>query len=296
MDESAREQLRRLGIRPDRSLGQHFLTNEGAADCIVQAALEPEPDGIVEIGPGLGVLTRRLVRAKVPVIAFEMDEDMRPELERIQQEHPNLEVRYQDVLTAEMGEITSSSPGWNDRRETGPRSAGRWVAVGNIPYQITSPLLEQLLTTEPPFAAIVVMIQREVARRLAAQPGTGEYGALSLLARFYAGQPEVVAELSPGSFEPPPKVHSTVLRLTPRTPPIEDPARRKLFFDVVKAAFGQRRKQLPNALSGAPHLELTKSEAREALSGAGITTGRRGETLSLDEFVSLTEAVEEIAR
>jgi 16S rRNA (adenine1518-N6/adenine1519-N6)-dimethyltransferase len=138
------------------------------------------------------------------------------------------------------------------------------------------------------------MIQREVGRRLAADPGTKEYGALTLLARFYAGQPEVVAELTPASFQPPPKVHSVVLRLTPRTPPIEDACRRALFFRVVKAAFGQRRKQLPNALSGGPHLDLEKAQAREALSSAGITTRRRGETLSLQEFVALTEAVEEV--
>ncbi|MFO8081250.1 MAG: 16S rRNA (adenine(1518)-N(6)/adenine(1519)-N(6))-dimethyltransferase RsmA [Armatimonadota bacterium] len=279
MTESARQQLRRLGIRPDRSLGQHFLTNEGAADCIVDAALECEPDGIVEIGPGLGVLTRRLVRADVPVVAFEMDEDMRPELERIEREHPNLDVRYQDVLDAEMAEFSAR---------------GDWVAVGNIPYQITSPLLEQLLTTDPPFAAIVLMIQREVGRRLAAEPGTKDYGALTLLARFHAGQPEVVAELTPASFEPPPKVHSIVLRLTPRRPPIAEPTRRELFFAVVKAAFGQRRKQLPNALSGSPDLTLEKSEAREALARVGIATSRRGETLSLEEFVALTQAVEEV--
>lgn len=279
MNESARSQLRRLGIRPDKGLGQHFLTNEGAADCIVDAALEAGPEGVVEIGPGLGVLTRRLVEAGVPVVAIEMDEEMRPELERIQQEHENLEVRYGDVLHVDMSEFTSR---------------GMWVAVGNIPYQITSPLLEQLLTTEPSFGAIVLMVQREVGMRLAAAPATSGYGALTLLARFYAGQPEVVAELSPGSFEPPPKVHSVVLRLTPRTPPIEEPERRKLFFRVVRAAFGQRRKQLVNALAGAPQLPVDKTEAREALSRARITTTRRGETLSLEEFVALTEAVEEL--
>jgi 16S rRNA (adenine1518-N6/adenine1519-N6)-dimethyltransferase len=188
-------------------------------------------------------------------------------------------VRYEDVLGVTMSEFTCR---------------GAWAAVGNIPYQITSPLLEQLLTTQPPFAAIVIMIQREVGQRLAADPGTSDYGALTLLARFYAGQPEVVAELTPGSFEPPPRVHSIVLRLTPRTPPIEQPARRELFFRIVKSAFGQRRKQLVNALSGSPYLTLGKREAREALSRAGITTTRRGETLSPEEFVALTEAIEEV--
>ncbi len=279
MSESARSQLNRLGIRADKSLGQHFLINEGAAEDIVDAALASQPEGLVEIGPGLGVLTRRLATAGVPVVAIEMDEDMRPELERIQREHANLELRFQDVLRANMSEFTSH---------------GRWVAIGNIPYQITSPLLEQLLTTEPSFEAIVLMIQREVGRRLMAAPGSRDYSALTLLGAFYAGQPEVIAELSPGSFDPPPKVHSVVLRITPRTPPIADPERRGLLFRVVRAAFGQRRKQLVNALAGAPQLTLDKDGAREALSRARITTSRRGETLSLQEFVTLTEAVEEV--
>ena len=278
MSETTRQQLKRLGIRPHKGLGQHFLANEGAADGIVEAALEPEPEGIVEIGPGLGVLTRRLVRAGLPVVAFEMDEQMRAELERIGRAHENLEVRYQDVLAADMSEFTSR---------------GRWVAVGNIPYQITSPLMDQLLRVEPPFASIVLMIQREVARRLRAEPGTKDYGAFTLLARFYAGMPEVIAELSPGSFIPPPKVDSTVLRLTPRTPPIEQPERRELFFKLVRSAFGQRRKQLSNALSESPFIELEKAQAREALAAAGIQSTRRGETLSLEELVTLTEAVEE---
>jgi len=276
--ESPRRQLRRLGIRPRKGLGQHFLVNEGAADRIVAAALEMEPEGVLEIGPGLGVLTRRLAASGLPLVAIEKDEDVAPELSRIADEHPNLQVRYHDVLEADLTELTGR---------------GRWTAVGNIPYQITSPLLGKLLTIEPPFAAIVLMVQREVGRRLAAEPATSEYGAVTLLARFYAGRPEVIAQLSPGSFVPPPKVHSVVLRLIPRPPPIADPNRRELFFAVVRAAFGQRRKQLANALSGAPGLTLDKDQARDALAAAGIVPDRRGETLSLEEFVALTDAVAE---
>ncbi|MEA3403968.1 MAG: 16S rRNA (adenine(1518)-N(6)/adenine(1519)-N(6))-dimethyltransferase RsmA [Armatimonadota bacterium] len=280
MRESTRRQLRRLGVRPRKALGQHFLVNEGAADAIVAAALAEDPDVVVEIGPGLGVLTRRLVRSSKPVVAIEKDRAMASEVARIGDEHPNLEVRYADVLEADLSELTAG---------------GHCVAVGNIPYQITSPLLEKLLTCQPPFAAIVLMVQREVGERLAAEPGTSEYGALTLLARFYAHEPEVVAELAPGSFHPPPKVHSVVLKVIPRQPPVEEGRRRELLFAVVKAAFGQRRKQLPNALSGAPELEIDKSQAREALIRAGIATERRGETLSLEEFATLTEAVEEVA-
>ncbi|MGD9496606.1 MAG: 16S rRNA (adenine(1518)-N(6)/adenine(1519)-N(6))-dimethyltransferase RsmA [Armatimonadota bacterium] len=276
--ESPREQLRRLGMRARKRLGQHFLVNEGAADTIVQAALQREPEGVLEIGPGLGVLTRRLAASGLPVVAIEKDEGLAPELARIHCQHPSLQVLYQDVLEADLGELT--------RR-------GRWVAVGNIPYQITSPLLEKLLRCEPPFAAIVLMVQREVGRRLVAEPGTGDYGALTLLVRFYAGRPELIAQLAPGSFHPPPRVHSVVVRLSPREPPIAEPPRRELFFRVVGAAFGQRRKQLANALGGAPELALGRDQARQALRAAGIDPERRGESLSLPEFVALTEAVEE---
>ncbi len=278
-EESAREQLRRLNLRARKDLGQHFLVNEGAADRIVEAALESEPDLVLEIGPGLGVLTRRLAASGLPVVAIEKDEAMRAELSRIAEEHPGLEVRYQDVLEADLSELTAR---------------GRCAAVGNLPYQITSPLFEKLLTCEPSFMGIVAMVQREVGERLAAEPGTSEYGSLTLLARFYAGQPEIIAQLTPGSFHPPPKVHSVVLRMIPREPPIDDPRRRQLFFALVRAAFGQRRKQLPNALSGAPGLTLEKRQAQEALACAGIEPSRRGETLSLAEFVALTDAVEEV--
>ncbi len=276
--ESPRAQLRRLGIHPRKGLGQHFLINEGAADTIVEAALQADPEALVEIGPGLGVLTGRLAASGLPMVAIEKDEGVAPELARIAQAHPNLQVRYQDVLEADLTELTGR---------------GRTVAVGNIPYQITSPLLGKLLTCAPPFAAIVLMLQREVGRRLAAEPGTRDYGALTLLARFYAGRPEIIAELSPRSFEPPPGVHSVVVRLIPRTPPIDDPSRGELFFAVVRAAFGQRRKQLVNALSGAPGLALDKAQAQAALVGVRVAPDRRGETLSLEEFVALTEAIEE---
>lgn len=276
--ESPRRQLQRLGIHARKGLGQHFLVNAAAADNIVAAALEPGPERIVEIGPGLGVLTRRLAASGLPLVAIEKDEAFAPELSRFEQAHPNLQVCYQDVLRTDLAELTAQ---------------GRTVAVGNIPYQITSPLLEQLLSVEPPFAAIVVMIQREVGLRLAAEPATPEYGALTLLARFYADRPEVIAQLSPGSFYPPPKVHSVVVRLTPRMPPIADRRRRELFFTVVRAAFGQRRKQLINALSGAPDLTLDKQQAAAVLAAAGIAASRRGETLSLEEFVALTDALGE---
>ena len=276
---SPREALRKLGLRPRKGLGQHFLVNQDVADRIVRAALDEEPDGVVEIGPGLGILTERLAASGLPVVAIEKDEAMRPPLEEIQGGHPNLQVRYEDVLGADLAQLTSG---------------GAWVAIGNVPYQITSPLLEKLLTTEPPFKAIVVTVQKEVGERLCAQPGTKQYGALTLLAQFYADEPGIVCSLAPGSFYPPPKVNSVAVKMLPkREPPLAEEDREG-FFALVRAAFGQRRKQLRNALSVVGELGLTRAQVQEALRAAHIEPRRRGETLSLEEFLTLTEAVRQV--
>ncbi len=266
-------------MRPRKGLGQHFLIDQGAAEGIVNAALEMDPEGVIEIGPGLGVLTRHLAAWDLPVIAIEKDEAMAGPLGELQEEYPNLQVRYQDVLQADLGEITQT---------------GRYAVIGNLPYQITSPLLEQLLTTTPPPVAIVVTMQREVGERLAAQPGTKAYGALSLLARLYAGQAEIVREMPPGAFHPAPKVHSVALRLIPVENPLGSEERRKRFFTVVRAAFRLRRKQLRNALIKAGELELEHGTATKALLSCGIEPTRRGETLTVEEFIALADAIEQV--
>jgi len=274
--ESPLQILRRLGLRPRKALGQHFLVSREVADRIVQAALDEQPEGVLEIGPGLGILTERLASSGVPVVAIERDEGMRERLQEIQALHPALEVRYQDVLRAELQAVTAQ---------------GAWVAIGNLPYQITSPLLEKLLTTEPPFKAIVITVQKEVGERLASAPGTKQYGALSLLARFYAGPPAVICELGPGAFYPPPKVRSLAVKLVPKPcPPLPEEERRR-FFAVVRAAFGHRRKKLRNALCLSGELGVSREQALRALRAARVEPDRRGETLSLEEFLALTGAV-----
>ena len=277
--ESPLQTLRRFGMRPRKDLGQHFLVDRGAAEAIVHAALEVEPDGVIEIGPGLGVLTRLLAESGLPVVAIEKDEAMRGPLGELEAAYPNLRVRYEDVLRADLSGLTA---------------AGGQAVIGNLPYQITSPLLEKLLTTVPPPVTVVVTVQKEVGERLAARPGTKQYGSLTLLAALYAPEPEIVRELPPGVFLPAPKVRSLALRLTPRPDPLGDEARRKRFFQVVAAAFGQRRKQLRNALTGAAYLGLDHTLATRALLAAGIEPKRRGETLSVDEFIALADSIAQV--
>jgi 16S rRNA (adenine1518-N6/adenine1519-N6)-dimethyltransferase len=277
--ESPRQTLRRFDMRPRKGLGQHFLVDQDAAAEIVAAALADEPDGIIEIGPGLGVLTRGLAASGLPVIAIEKDEAMREPLAELEEQYPNLTVRYEDVMRADLGEITGR---------------GKYAAIGNLPYQITSPLLEMLFTTEPPPTAIVITVQREVGQRLAADPGTKEYGALTLLARLHAGKPEIVRDLAPGAFHPPPKVHSLAIRFVPQPDALGSSDKRKQFFRVVRASFRQRRKQIRNALANAGELGLDSGQARRALLACGVEPVRRGETLTVEEFIALADAIEQV--
>lgn len=272
--ESPLQTLRRFGLTPQKGLGQHFLVDRAAAEQIVRAALEVQPDGVIEIGPGLGILTRLLAASGLPVVAIERDEAMRGPLGELQAHFPNLTVHYEDVLATDLSALTA---------------LGRRAVIGNLPYQITSPLLEKLLTTTPQPLTIVITVQKEVGERLAARPGTRQYGALTLLADLYAPQPEVIRELAPGAFHPAPKVRSLVLRFTPRPDPLGNEARRQRFFRVVRAAFRQRRKQLRNALMLG--LGLDHATATRALLAAGIEPQRRGETLSLEEFIALTDSI-----
>lgn len=275
--ESPLQTLRRFGLTPRKGLGQHFLVDRAAAERIVQAALEVQPDGVIEIGPGLGVLTRLLAESGLPVVAIEKDEAMRRPLSEVGAAFENLTVRYEDVLRADLSELTAP---------------GRQAVIGNLPYQITTPLLEKLLTTVPPPLTIVITVQKEVGERLAAGPGAKQYGALTLLAALYAPEPEVIGELPPGVFYPAPKVRSLVLRLTPRPDPLGGEERRRRFFRVVRAAFRQRRKQLRNALMLG--LGLDHAAASRALLAAGIEPTRRGETLSMDEFIALSDIIEHV--
>jgi 16S rRNA (adenine1518-N6/adenine1519-N6)-dimethyltransferase len=270
--------LLRLGLKPKKALGQHFLLHPHQAQRIV-AALAPTPEEtVVEIGAGLGALTVFLAQSALRVIALERD----VELARFLQDDRFAEISAVQVVCQDVLEF-------DFRRAS--REAGRPVAVvGNLPYQITSPLLFQLIEDRPAISRAVLMMQEEVGARLMASPGTKDYGILSVLGQYYFRVGRLFS-LSPGNFFPPPLVDSVVIRLMPET---SDPAASDegLLQQLVKTAFAHRRKTLTNTLvAHAGAFGLRREAMRDLLVQVGIDLKRRGETLSAAEFVTISNEV-----
>ncbi len=267
--------LRRLGLRPEKARGQHFLIHPHQARRIV-AALELVPqDLVVEVGPGLGALTVFLAQEARRVVALEVDQALAAYLQaELFAGESRVEVVCQDVLRFDFLELS--------RKAEAPV-----VVVGNLPYQITSPLLFKLAEEKTAISRAVLMMQQEVGARLIANPGTKDYGILSVLLQYHFAMTRLFS-LGPANFYPTPQVTSVVMGLRPRKP---DPAARDeaLFARVVKSAFATRRKTLRNTLAvRGPALGLDAAEVLAALKLLNIDPGRRGETLSVPEFVSLS--------
>lgn len=279
--------LARHGLRPDRRLGQHFLVDANILARIVDTAEVRPGDAVLEVGPGLGTLTRALAQRGARVVAVEIDRRLLPVLGETLAGHGGVEIVTGDALRVDLDAVC-------------PPPAANWKVVANIPYGITGPLVARLLLSgavggRPPgrFPLMVLMVQEEVARRMTAAPGGKDYGAFTLLVRYHA-EVESILRVSRNCFFPPPEVGSAVVRLRARArPPVEaDPG---TLFALVRAAFAQRRKSLRNALAAG----LRGAEGRAgvedgvvqaALRQAGIDGGRRGETLSLEEFAALARA------
>lgn len=271
--ENAAEYTRRLrssGARAHKSMGQVFLINDEVIDQIVAASTLHPDVPLVEIGPGLGVLTRVLVPKTPKMWAVELDKQKVKILHKEFQGQP-VEVLNQDALQLNLHDL------WGDRKG---------YIIGNLPYYITSPLLRHFLEQADYLAGMTVMVQKEVADRIAASPGTKAYGVLSIAVQISA-EVTKVTDVWPSAFWPAPKVSSAVLRLDLRPYPGFD-IDRDAFWRVVKAAFSQRRKTLGNALAGG--LSAAKADVLRILQDAGISEGRRAETLSIEEFQILTRA------
>jgi 16S rRNA (adenine1518-N6/adenine1519-N6)-dimethyltransferase len=259
-------------ILPKKSLGQNFLHDPNMLDKIVTlAALTPD-DRVLEIGPGTGALTGRLARAARQVIAIEVDERLQPVLEDVVAQYPNLSVIYKDILEVDMQSIF---PGES------------YIVVANLPYYITSAILRHLLESAHRPQRLMLTVQQEVAERMVARPD--DMGILSVSVQFY-GRPQIVARLKPSVFWPRPDVDSAVVRIdTYEKPPI-DISDEKTFFQVVRAGFGQKRKQLKNSISSGLHLDAATTSA--IFESTGIDPHRRAETLTLEEWARLTRAFE----
>lgn len=278
--------LKKFNIRPTKSLGQNFLIDNNVIKRIVDAAGIGNGDLVIEIGPGLGGMTAELAAKAGRVIAVEIDRHLLPVLGENLKFCPNVTILNKDIMKVdiqkdimEMKELTDSG-----------FKPDKVRIVANLPYYITTPVVMKLLELELQAECMVFMVQSEVADRMAAHPGGKEYGALSVAVQFYS-EPHKLFNVSPYCFIPQPGVESSVIRLDIyKTQPV-NVIDRDMFFKTVKAAFGQRRKTLLNALSNSGCFNKSKDEIREILKGLGIGETQRGETLSLAQFSELSNAL-----
>lgn len=269
------------GFRHSKSLGQNFLSDIHIIEDIVDGSdIEPE-DLVIEIGPGMGVLTAAAAERAGKVIAVEIDKKLIPILKETLAEYDNVEVINADIMKTDLTEIVEANR---------PADGGKVRVIGNLPYYITTPIIMKLLEESVPADSITIMMQKEVADRIKAEPGGKDYGALTVAVGFYCTITHV-ADAPKEVFVPRPKVDSTVIRLDLRKECPVDLIDQKIFFETVKGGFGQRRKTLLNSLTGVRG--LPKPEIADALDAAGIDSKRRAETLSLDEFAAVAN---EIAR
>ncbi|MBI3028774.1 MAG: ribosomal RNA small subunit methyltransferase A [Candidatus Rokubacteria bacterium] len=257
-----------------RALGQHFLRDAGIARRVVEIAGLTSQDLCVEIGPGEGALTFLLAERAGRLLALEVDEQLVHGLRARLAALTHVEVRLADARRFDYSTLPALRPA----------PEGRVVVVGNLPYSVSKPILERLVAARTAVSEMVLTLQKEVAERVAAGPGSKRYGALSVLTQLYCDARLALA-IPPGAFRPPPKVDSAVLHLRVRAAPRAPIGDEERFHRLVKAAFSQRRKTLANALAGG--LGVSVATARQWLGAAGIDGGRRAETLSLEEFSRL---------
>ena len=274
--------MRRYNLRPNKRLGQHFLVDSRPLYAMLQAAeLLPE-DGVLEIGPGLGVLTRELCSRAGKVVAVEKDRQLIPILEDLTKDFKNICILDADVLKLDMEELREEHYG------------GSFKVVANLPYYITSPIIMKIIENRHLIPLAVLMVQKEVAQRLVASPGSKDYGILTIAVNMYA-EVKLVCNVGKSSFLPPPKVESAVVKILLRQKPRVE-VDEELFFKVVEAAFGERRKTLKNSLSRRLDIPGIDPEViAKALEVTGIDPMRRGETLSIEEYAQLLEALKKYA-
>jgi 16S rRNA (adenine1518-N6/adenine1519-N6)-dimethyltransferase len=289
MTESVMALVRRYQIDPKKSLGQNFLIDTSYLDRIVAAAELTATDVVLEIGPGVGTLTRRLAAQAGQVVAVELDDRLIELLRADFAAQPHVHIVHNDILEIDPPSLITSTLGIEAKsgaKAPAIESRAIYKVVANLPYYITSLALRHLLEASPPPTLAVVMVQREVAERICAKPG--DLSLLAVSVQFYA-IPRIVMRVPAGAFYPAPKVDSAVLRLDVRPQPAVTTVSPQEFFRVVRAGFGQKRKQLANSLSAG--LELPKAAVQEALTAAAIDPKRRAETMTLDECGMLCQAL-----
>lgn len=272
--------LQQYGIRTQKKYGQNFLIDAHIPEKIVEAAGVAGSDCVLEIGPGIGTLTQYLAARAGRVIAVEVDTGLIPVLSETLAEYENTLVISADVLKVDLKKLIE------DHAQDRPVKV-----VANLPYYITTPILMSMLEAQLPVLSYTLMVQKEVADRMQAAPGTKDYGALSLAVQYYT-VPEVVLQVSPGCFLPKPKVGSTVIRLTSRPERLAENEKEAL-FRIIRAVFSQRRKTLYNSLRHAAELSYSAGQITAALESCRLRPDIRGEALSLEQFIELEKALEQ---
>ncbi|KAF5074490.1 16S rRNA (adenine(1518)-N(6)/adenine(1519)-N(6))-dimethyltransferase RsmA [Proteiniclasticum sp. QWL-01] len=271
---NTKELVKKYGFRFTKSLGQNFLVDPTVVRDIIEGSNITKADHVIEIGPGVGTLTRALLEAAGQVTAVEIDSALIPILKEELKNYDNFRLIEGDVLKTDLKALTQGAP---------------VKVVANLPYYVTTPILLRLLEEDFPWQSITIMIQKEVAMRLNAGPGTKDYGSLSVLISYYADT-ELIRLVTPVSFIPQPKVDSLVIRLDRRSQRRVAPKDEQLFFQLVRQSFAMRRKTLHNTLKP---MGIDPVIMADSFAAAGIDPGRRGETLTIEEFARLSDEIKE---
>ena len=269
------ELVKKYNFKFSKSLGQNFLIDDSVPKDIVAGAEVNEDDLVIEIGPGVGTLTAQLLNKAKRVVAIELDSDLIPILNKEIGDNPKFTLIHNDALKVNFNEII------------GDEESVKLVA--NLPYYVTTPIILKLLKEDYKFKSLTIMIQKEVAERMNAEPGNKDYGSLSLLVQYYCDT-KIVRKVAPQCFIPRPKVDSIVIRLDRLTEPKVSVKSEKLFFDIIRSSFNMRRKTLWN---GVKNIGLGKEKLELAFNEANIDPKRRGETLSIQEFAVLSDKIYE---
>lgn len=273
------EILQKYNFNFQKKFGQNFLINTGVLEDIIDAAEVTDEDMVLEIGPGIGTMTQYLCENARQVIAVEIDTNLIPILKDTLSAYDNVRIINDDILKVDINELARE---YNNGRPI--------KVVANLPYYITTPIIMGLFESHVPIESITVMVQKEVADRMQAGPGTKDYGALSLAVQYYS-KPQIVVNVPPSCFMPQPKVGSTVISLRSHQQPVVQVEDEKLMFKVIRASFNQRRKTLANGLNNYGGINLTKEQIQQSIEELGVPVNIRGEALSLEQFACLSNII-----
>lgn len=275
------EMIKKYEFAFQKKFGQNFLIDAHVLEKIIAAAKITKEDFVLEIGPGIGTMTQYLAEHAGKVVAVEIDRALIPILRETLSEYPNVTVIHEDILKLDIGKLALEENGGKPIK-----------VVANLPYYITTPIIMGLFESHVPLESITVMVQKEVAQRMQALPGTKDYGALSLAVQYYA-EPYLAANVPPNCFMPRPNVGSAVIRLTSYEHPRVSVKDEALMFRIIRASFNQRRKTLQNGLNNSPEITASKERIAEAIASLGLPAGVRGETLTLEQFAALADVLAE---